>query len=251
MKALHQIDIEIPEGVNFSLTLASPMLRGFSVLIDSFLCFILNLIFCLIISYLDFFSNDIALLIYFNFYFFFTEVYFILCEYFLNGQTIGKRLFGLRVVDLLGHPLSFFQVFLRNLLRFFDFIPGFYAIGGTIAFFHPRSQRAGDIVANTLVIRSLKTIIIPTEDIMKGRYNSFKAYPHLIQNLKKKCSPEILQNALHLISIKPTLNPLCASELFTAYHLYFQSLVDFPPDITHTLSAEQYVRNIVDCLVIQ
>ena len=49
--------------------------------------------------------------------------YGITCEWFLRGQTFGKRLFKLRVVDEQGLRLEFTQVLIRNLLRFVDALP--------------------------------------------------------------------------------------------------------------------------------
>src|SRR5438045_608270 len=43
--------------------------------------------------------------------------YFILCEWRLNGQTVGKRLLELRVIDDRGFSIDLFQSAIRNLLR--------------------------------------------------------------------------------------------------------------------------------------
>ena len=43
--------------------------------------------------------------------------YSALLEGFWNGQTIGKRLFHLRVIDQTGLPLRIEQAWVRNLMR--------------------------------------------------------------------------------------------------------------------------------------
>ena len=43
-----------------------------------------------------------------------------LLEGFWNRQTIGKRLFHLRVIDQAGLPLRIEQAWVRNLMRVFD-----------------------------------------------------------------------------------------------------------------------------------
>lgn len=79
--------------------------------------------------------------------------YFIFFELFWNGQTPGKKIFGLKVRRLQGHPLDFFGALLRNILRVVDMLPFLYLAGLITAFFHPSGRRIGDIVAGTIVIR--------------------------------------------------------------------------------------------------
>ena len=70
-----------------------------------------------------------------------------------NGQTPGKRLFGLRVIKTEGYSIGFYDAMLRNLLRAADFFPFLYAAGFIAAASTPRMQRIGDMVAGTMVIR--------------------------------------------------------------------------------------------------
>ena len=79
------------------------------------------------------------------------DLYFILCEY-KKGTTLGKRLFGLRVISLTGTKLSFGQCVLRDLLRWVDcmfVLPGLLSIVLTT-----KHQRLGDLAAGTLVVYS-------------------------------------------------------------------------------------------------
>src|SRR6202012_2555435 len=70
-----------------------------------------------------------------------------------NGQTLGKRLFHLRVIDQSGLPLRMEQAWTRNLMRVFDALPFAYLVGGISSMTSPRMQRFGDRVAGTLVVR--------------------------------------------------------------------------------------------------
>ena len=56
--------------------------------------------------------------------------YGILFEWFWRGQTPGKRLFRLRVMDVNGLRLQFHQILMRNLLRAVDSLPACYLVGG-------------------------------------------------------------------------------------------------------------------------
>jgi uncharacterized RDD family membrane protein YckC len=80
--------------------------------------------------------------------------YFVLFEWLGNGQTLGKRMFGLRVIAEDGAPAGFMAVLIRNLVRMVDFLPGFYGVGLLAIVVSPRSQRLGDLAAGTFVVRA-------------------------------------------------------------------------------------------------
>lgn len=82
--------------------------------------------------------------------------YFVLLEWLWNGQTVGKRRAGLRVIGPDGEPARFTAVLIRNLLRPIDFLPTSYAVGVAMMFLTPRSQRLGDLAAGTYVVRAPK-----------------------------------------------------------------------------------------------
>src|SRR5438270_8432183 len=82
--------------------------------------------------------------------------YFVLLEWLWNGQTVGKRRSGLRVIGTDGEPARFTAVLIRNLLRLIDFFPAYYALGVLSIFLSPRSQRLGDLAAGTYVVRAPK-----------------------------------------------------------------------------------------------
>ncbi|MGB7212937.1 MAG: stage II sporulation protein M [Gemmatimonadales bacterium] len=79
--------------------------------------------------------------------------YFIGFESWWQGQTPGKRLVGIRVVRITGHPAGFGPVVVRNIVRLADFFPPPYVTGFLFLFFHPRARRLGDLAAGTLVVR--------------------------------------------------------------------------------------------------
>jgi uncharacterized RDD family membrane protein YckC len=80
--------------------------------------------------------------------------YFIIFEWRWNGQTPGKRWLKLRVIREDGRPITFWEAFVRNLLRILDIQPIiFYSIGLISVFLSGRDQRVGDLVAGTVVVR--------------------------------------------------------------------------------------------------
>ena len=80
--------------------------------------------------------------------------YFVLLEWLWQGQTVGKRLYGLRVIRDDGAPAGFVAVLVRNLVRIVDFLPAFYGLGLLTIIVTSRSQRLGDIAAGTYVVRA-------------------------------------------------------------------------------------------------
>lgn len=75
-----------------------------------------------------------------------------------NGQTPGKRLVGIRVVQSNGLPITVSAAIIRNLVRIFDFFPVLYAVGLVVLFATKHTQRLGDLAAKTVVIRERKGV---------------------------------------------------------------------------------------------
>lgn len=84
--------------------------------------------------------------------------YYIFFELLWNGQTPGKRRFGLRVIRRNGTPVTASEVVVRNLVRLVDFLPALYALGVVVMFIDGQSRRLGDLAAGTLVVREREAI---------------------------------------------------------------------------------------------
>jgi uncharacterized RDD family membrane protein YckC len=78
--------------------------------------------------------------------------YFAIFEAVWNGQTPGKRLIHLRVIEDTGRPITTYASVARNLLRIVDSLPGVYAVGIISALVSPQNKRLGDYVAGTVVV---------------------------------------------------------------------------------------------------
>jgi len=68
------------------------------------------------------------------------------------GQTLGKRVVGLRVVDEEGYQIGLGAAVVRNLLRLVDGL-FFYIVAALSVWFSPKGQRLGDRAAHTCVVR--------------------------------------------------------------------------------------------------
>jgi len=83
--------------------------------------------------------------------------YFALFEAFWHGQTPGKHVMKLRVIKDSGRQITFFEALARNLMRFIDYLPGFYFAGVITMLCNRKNKRLGDMAAGTLVVHELST----------------------------------------------------------------------------------------------
>jgi len=79
-------------------------------------------------------------------------VYHLLAEW-RTGRTLGKHLFGLRVVAADGTPLGIRGSFLRNALRLIDGL-GYWSVAVAVILYRGDGKRIGDVVGQTLVVRA-------------------------------------------------------------------------------------------------
>lgn len=81
--------------------------------------------------------------------------YNLICEIFMTGQSVGKRLMKIKVISLDGSQPTLGQYFIRWVFRIVDFaITG--QVGGLICIaLTENKQRVGDLVAGTTVIKTV------------------------------------------------------------------------------------------------
>jgi uncharacterized RDD family membrane protein YckC len=90
--------------------------------------------------------------------------YFAVFESIWSGQTPGKRLVALRVIDVSGRPVTVYAALIRNVLRILDQIPGIYAVGIISVVVTKRNQRLGDLAAGTVVVHERTEAVAPQSD---------------------------------------------------------------------------------------
>lgn len=154
-----QLNIDTPELVDIEMPLAGIGSRFIAMLIDyliwGFAFFIFFLLALVAIPAMTIagrvsanWTIGIALLIVFVMHW----GYFALFEAFNNGRTPGKRVAKIRVIHQSGRGINFVESLARNLVRYVDALPSFYAVGIVVIFLSRRNQRLGDMVAGTLVV---------------------------------------------------------------------------------------------------
>jgi uncharacterized RDD family membrane protein YckC len=242
------LKIATPEGVTFSLPLAGPVVRTVALLIDFAVCMVLQKVVKMFVGALTAVGDDSSTAAGILMQFIIMFGYATICELLFNGQTLGKRVLSLRVMDERGLRLRPGQVLIRNLLRMVDMLPYAYAVGGIFCLLSSRCQRLGDLAAGTVVVRTDKFTAPSLDDVLGGKYNSFRYHPHLQARLRQKVSPAEAQLALAALVRADDLTSAARLELFATMAERFKQLVIFPEETVLGLTDEHYVRNVVDTM---
>lgn len=154
------LDVETPEQVVVSYTLAGIGTRGAAALVDLVLMLALNgaawygaaSLARLFPSVFDA-AESWLMAAFILMQFCIVWGYAVAFEALWDGQTPGKRLLGLRVVRNGGGGVDLGASAARNLIRFVDFLPFGYFVGMASIVANARNQRLGDLVAGTIVVR--------------------------------------------------------------------------------------------------
>ena len=242
----YSLVIETPEGVTFSFELATPVTRSLAWAVDTAASLGLAYGASRASEILGTLSADWWTAVGVLLYFVISLVYCIVLEWKWSGQTVGKRLLGLRVIDEQGLRLQLPQVVLRNIMRLIDAPPPLlYLVGGIAALVSRKGQRLGDMAANTVVVRERRNSRPDLEQIAPARYNSLLAYPHLAARLRSLANPEAVGMAVQAVSRRDGYEPMARVELFSELAEYFRGLVTFPETVLEGLTDEQYLRSVL------
>lgn len=243
-----RLTVRTPEGLEFGLPLAGPFSRLLAVLIDlavvsALVSGIEKALVLVGVLAPGVFRAAVTLS-----GFVLSIGYPMAAEWWWRGQTLGKRLLRLRVVDSEGRRLTPPQVILRNLLRLIDMLPAFYLVGGVTAFADRSGRRLGDIAARTAVVSVRPAVLPGLDQLTGGKYNSLAEHRHLAARLRQAVTPEVAGIALDATLRREELDAAARRELFAELAGHFKRLVPYPPEAVEQLSDEQYVRNAVQVL---
>jgi hypothetical protein len=152
------------------------------------------------------------------------------------------------VEDAEGLRLQFNQVVIRNLLRVIDQLPALYFIGGLTCLLNRQTQRLGDLAANTIVVRNPRIIEPDLDQLMAGKYNSLRQYPHLEARLRQQVMPAEAALVLQALLRRDEFDPEARIDLFLQIAAHFKAKASFPAEALDGITDEQYLRNVADVL---
>src|SRR5438067_9376730 len=145
------IHVVTPENIAFEYRLAGPFRRLPAFLLDFCIGTAIFIVMTIVISLtVSFASPYLAFALMFLLFFLVWWFYGVLFETFMNGQTPGKHIVGLRVLSDSGQPINGMQATLRNLLRAADLLLPLFGL--LVMTLNRKYQRLGDLVSGTIVV---------------------------------------------------------------------------------------------------
>lgn len=175
--------ISTPENVDLHLELAGIGNRVLAALIDTIITYaivaIIGLIFwgtVTVLGMLDIAEQERALItgaigmVAILLVFIITFGYFIFFEGLWHGQTPGKKLVSIRVIEANGQPVGWGGVVLRNLIRTLD--TGLAFVGLIPMILDRNEKRLGDYAAGTIVVRERKTNMLSDDLVLAETYDT-------------------------------------------------------------------------------
>jgi uncharacterized RDD family membrane protein YckC len=140
--------VATPEGIELTLRLAGPVPRALAWSVDFLLRAAVVLVVSMIASRFGRAGMGVVLIAAF-FVEWLLPAWF---EAMWGGQTPGKRLFRLAVLNDDGTPVRWPGALTRNLLRAADFLPFLYGVGLITMLMNRDFKRLGDLAAGTVVV---------------------------------------------------------------------------------------------------
>ena len=237
-----------PEGVAFRMPLAGPISRLLALIVD---VLVVNAALSLLaggVKLVGEFSVDFGFGLFALLTFLLPILYTMVLESLWRGQTIGKRLLNLKVIDQDGLRLQVSQVVVRNLLRVVDSLPIFYLVGGVSTLVTRRAQRLGDLAANTVVVRTGRSFRPDLSVLASDKYNSLRNYPLIVTRLRQKLGSDEISLIIRALTRRDHLEPLARVTLYRELAEQIKSKVNFADESLLGQSDEQFLRNVADIL---
>jgi uncharacterized RDD family membrane protein YckC len=179
--------------------------------------------------------------------------YFLLFEWLWQGQTPGKRLLGIRVVQWSGTGINFYQAAVRNVLRVVDglpllpplSLPACGLVGFAAAACNRENRRLGDLAAGTLVVH-VERRQKPVRALQEAGLGADRARLQLWRQRLGQLSREQKQTLLDLCLRRDQLRVAERARLFQAAAGFFQSRLDLAPEAYE--SPEKFVLQLAAVL---
>ena len=150
---MQTIEISTTQNVTIEYELAGLRERFFAILIDTLIMIFIGIALRILFSFFDTYDSRFLQIILGLFPIWFTILYSIMCEAFLNGQTLGKRVQKIKVVRVDGKPINLSDLLLRAVLLIPDYFFTLGIMGALLISSTDKRQRLGDMAAGTTEIK--------------------------------------------------------------------------------------------------
>lgn len=176
--------------------------------------------------------------------------YFLFFEWLWQGQTPGKYLLGIRVIQWRGTAITFFHSAVRNLLRVADSLPvplplGPGLLGFVVAACNREQRRLGDLAADTLVVH-VERNVRPILALPDARSEADRQRLLVLRQRLGQLDREQKQTLLDLCLRRDQLRVLERARLFQAAAQFVEKRLELAPD-EHE-SAEKFVLQMAAVL---
>lgn len=149
------VEIVTPENIAFHYQVAGPFRRLPAFLLDLLIRAGVFTLFMILLGFAGALTSMSGITFAGGAIFWFVLDWFYggIFETWMNGQTPGKWVLGIRVLTVDGQPINGIQAVMRNFMRTLDMMPVITCMLGLIAMsLNNRYQRIGDIVCGTMVV---------------------------------------------------------------------------------------------------
>jgi uncharacterized RDD family membrane protein YckC len=234
------------EKVPFSYRVAGLGSRFFAGLVDLFILVGLDLMGAMVASVLVVGRPGLGKAVMIVWQFVLMWGYFLFFEWLWHGQTPGKALLGIRVIQWRGTAVNFYQSAIRNLLHIVDSLPVPLPLGpGLLSFVvaacNRERRRLRDLAADTLVVhveRNTRPVLALTEASGKADHQRLALLRQRLSQLDR----EQKQTLLDLCLRRDPLRVLERTRFFQAAAQFFEQRLKLVPD-EHE-SAEKFVLQL-------
>jgi uncharacterized RDD family membrane protein YckC len=167
------VDILTANNIAIQYETATVMNRGLALFIDLLVMFAYWLIMVLFfVTAIGGFNTSMLTLFFYILVAIPFITYSLFMEFLFKGQTVGKMAMGIRTVKLNGENVDLNDCGMRWVFKIVDFWFSFGGIGALLISTTENSQRLGDLLAQTTVIKTNPTQKYTINDILKIKSKS-------------------------------------------------------------------------------
>lgn len=191
---MEKIRVQTTQNVIIEYELASLGDRILATLIDNLT--ITGLAIIVYFSLGQYYSNPFYAFIFaYLTYNFLSWIYHLLCEIFMNGQTVGKRARNIKVIKVDGTQATISSYILRWIIRPVDISMTFGSVALLFIILTKKGQRIGDLAAGTTVVKRKDRATISERELPQLDENYKPTFPE-VTNLHDG-DIEIIREVIH------------------------------------------------------